>query len=292
MIRKNWIYELDVLRFGAIIMVLLCHIRFFSPTAGIELLNKYEISLGNWGVMIFFFISGVLLIGSKCGTIQEVKIFIVKKAIRIFPLYWLSLATTFLVFGFFAFKVRGFQYDLSMQNFIIQGIGAQVFFPAYKIPAMWYIGAILLFYLIYAGLSYFAKDNLLKFSIGTLILFIGMNLLQIAGYLDGRATYFYFVFIAGVLTGKILLTSPPDSHTIPSWIVFASYAAFAVYLFQFQILAGWSVILSSINVPVTILTLICGFPLVFVMGYFIQYGYDTLIKNHTVRNKIQKSDKE
>ena len=123
-------------------------------------------------------------------------------------MYWLSLATTFLVFGFFDFDIRGFQYDLSPLNLVVQGIGAQVFLPAFKIPAMWYIGAIWLFYLIYAGFSYIAKDNLLKFSIGTVILFIFLNFIQITGYLDERITYFFFVFIAGVLTGKALLNHP------------------------------------------------------------------------------------
>jgi peptidoglycan/LPS O-acetylase OafA/YrhL len=271
-------------------MVLLCHIRFFTPTDGFPLLHTYETSLGNWGVMIFFFISGVLLFGSNCDTVQNLKIFVINKAIRIFPLYWLSLATTFLVFGFFDFEIRGFQYDLSLLNLVVQGIGAQVFLPAFKIPAMWYIGAIWLFYLIYAGFSYVAQDNLLKFSIGTVILFIGLNFLQLIGYLDARIPYFYFVFIAGVLTGKAIITSHPDSYIAPDWIVFASYAAFTVYLFHFQILAGWSVILSSVGISGTILTMIFGFPAVFMIGYFIQYLFDISIKNKTIWEKIKKSE--
>jgi hypothetical protein len=143
---------------------------------------------------------------------------------------------------------------------------------------MWYIGVILLFYLTFAVLSFIAKDDLLKFSVGALILFIGLNILQIAGYLDAEAIPLYFVFITGVLLGKILLKSPPPTYIAPGWVVAGSYAAFAVYLFQFQILALWSALLLGVHLPVTILTVICGFPLIFMIGYFIQCWFDILVK--------------
>jgi peptidoglycan/LPS O-acetylase OafA/YrhL len=275
-IRKNRIYELDVLRFVAILLVLLCHIRFFVSTEGVPALQTYETYLGIWGVIIFLFIAGVLLPGSRCGSVAEVKSFLIKRAVRIYPLYWLSLGTTFLIFGYFSFRLRGFEYNVTLENFMVNAAGLQVFFPAFKIPAMWYIGVILLFYLVYAGLSCLTKGNMLQFSIGALILLICMGLLKIGGYLDDRVTDLFFIFIAGVLTGELLLASYQSSYIAPRWIVMASYAAFSVYLFQFQILALWSVILSLLTLPVTVTTILCGFPLIFITGYGIQYGFDLI----------------
>jgi hypothetical protein len=67
-------------------MILTDHIRFFAPTDGLPLLNKYEVPLGNWGVMIFLFISGILLMGSKCSNSQELKKFIIKKRHQDLPI--------------------------------------------------------------------------------------------------------------------------------------------------------------------------------------------------------------
>lgn len=91
--------EIDGLRAIAILMVLWWHASDFTSLYHIDDLKKDYLyfsltSLGAQGVTIFFFISGFLITGILIDTAHDkgcLKKFYIRRALRIFPLYYLGL---------------------------------------------------------------------------------------------------------------------------------------------------------------------------------------------------------
>lgn len=94
MIASRRIHEIDGLRFLAIFGVMVCHFR--PPfAAGLDFL-----SLGWMGVDLFFIISGYLITGNLLalrGTARPYRVFYWRRALRIFPPYYLVLGALLLL---------------------------------------------------------------------------------------------------------------------------------------------------------------------------------------------------
>lgn len=90
---SNTVFNLQALRAIAAFMVVIFHARDLLPFA-----EAFPFAVGNAGVNIFFFISGFIIAhASMAGDIGNPGRFIVKRAIRIVPMYWLMTIATVLV---------------------------------------------------------------------------------------------------------------------------------------------------------------------------------------------------
>lgn len=87
-------YLLDGYRIVAILMVLSVHIRGYLE--GTPAIVKRILGLGAYGVALYFILSGYF---SYSSVIKEAKMinYAKKKAIRILPMYYVSLLLTFIV---------------------------------------------------------------------------------------------------------------------------------------------------------------------------------------------------
>lgn len=123
----NRIYQLDVFRFIAALIVVLYHYLFRGYTADhLSDLNFSDISdyfkYGYLGINIFFMISGfVILLSIKDRSILK---FIISRISRLYPMYWICVLLTFMVillFGEprFTAEFSQFFYNLTMfHNYI------------------------------------------------------------------------------------------------------------------------------------------------------------------------------
>lgn len=90
-------YELDVMRFLAALAVMFYHFTFASsrllgtPAFGADILLRY----GYLGVDIFFMISGYVVLMSAMN--KSPKYFVVSRAVRLYPAYWVCCIITFAV---------------------------------------------------------------------------------------------------------------------------------------------------------------------------------------------------
>ena len=149
--------ELDVLRGFAALNVMLYHYtsRYF------ELFNiknpiQYEWYFGHHGVELFFMISGFVIFMSL-QNIKNIKDFVLKRAIRLYPVYWICILIT-LSFSIFFSSARSADFSffqILMNLTMIQGI--------FEIPNIdgvyWSLLPELFFYTLMGALYYF---NLLK----------------------------------------------------------------------------------------------------------------------------------
>ena len=222
-LKKERLVVFDFIRLFAILMVVLSHTLKVGNL-------PFDIGyLGILGNALFFFISGYLIYlnNSKFDSKKDIVKFYKKRVLRIYPLYVLAILSCMLLsiiignvmlFGDIRFHTP-FEIIASI-------LGLQmVFYP--KLVAeplvLWFIGMILIFYIIYPLAMYFSRQNIVKyiilscFAIGLLVL-----VKVFTGFIGGGVFEYYFVFVAGVLAAwiQIFKSNHIKILNITSWIIF------------------------------------------------------------------------
>jgi peptidoglycan/LPS O-acetylase OafA/YrhL len=129
-------------------------------------------------------------------TTAEMLAFWKKRIIRIYPLYWLALVSFF---------VLGTEIDLSSSGMLIQLSGLQsLLAPRFIYPSsiIWFVGVILIFYLIYPLIVHPSRDgaHLILASCAVLLPFVVVRLAF--DIIDFRFFMYYGIFVAGILASK------------------------------------------------------------------------------------------
>jgi peptidoglycan/LPS O-acetylase OafA/YrhL len=230
--RKKFI-ELDILRIiSCLIVVVIIHIpNNYAYPITIEL-SQYGIfmlhTLGIFTAMgSFVFISGFTLMikkksqketkvandgrerdnteikegkrerkKKKNNKFHYLKSFLKNRFIRIVPLYWMAL-TIFLIL---------FTDSSTEASYIISHIfGLQIFMAprlGYPIWTIWFIGILLLYYLIFIFLNYL--DSIKKIIPAAILILFGLILLRLNfRVIEYRFFLYYILFIAGIIAAKI-----------------------------------------------------------------------------------------
>lgn len=172
--KRKWLPEVDVLKGLAILMVVYVHLDSFLYNYNFVYNTQTFVVV--IGLGLFFFISGYILsYNNRFKDRSDVIIFYKKRLFRIYPLYWLSLISIIVVFGLLQVTPGvSFQYDLSIPNLAVNFLGLQSVIPGHEIPPLWFIGDILLCYLLYPIAIRFSND--IK---GMILILLGMGIVCI-----------------------------------------------------------------------------------------------------------------
>jgi peptidoglycan/LPS O-acetylase OafA/YrhL len=219
---KKRLRELDILRATAIFLVVLFHLPFDlnSPLAEAPAF-AYMVLLG---MALFFFLSGFAIDLNNKGiaTRADLGTFFRKRATRIFPLYWVATASSILAllivlsvlhtslsdvvqYGLIEQKT----YDLSLGGIVLSFLGAQVLLgPRFiNVPNRWFVGTILVCYLLYPVIAYFGKDDvrriLLVSAALVLCLLAARVTFNVVG--DDRLYIYFGFFVGGIIVRRINL---------------------------------------------------------------------------------------
>lgn len=140
------IRSFDFIRFIAVFMIIVFH--FYAATPYVE---RYVPLWGREAVAMFFIISGAGLINRYYDSIH-VREFYIKRAKSIFPAFWLSYLIMFL----WNYVESGFHFTSTVPavNFIftilgIDGLITSVGIPTFYIIGEWFLGVIIILYLIF-----------------------------------------------------------------------------------------------------------------------------------------------
>lgn len=205
---KLWFPEIDVLKAAAILLVVFCHIdNYVSCYDLIRLIDGYAALIG---LSIFFFTSGFLLsqINPVINSIKDIKKFYTKKFLRIFPLYWVALVGLAIIFGPWQINPGNVEpYNLSLNNLFLHFLGLQGIFPYGNIQSMWFVGVIVLFYLLYPLIAYISRSSFETLTVSSIIFILLAILHFFAGLIDINALIYYPLFISGIFINQTLYSS-------------------------------------------------------------------------------------
>lgn len=190
------IQEFDILRALAIMMLMVHHSEAYGLKLfgfSLEGLNPYfeAVLLG-----IFFFISGYFTGRSFQKENKGSVTFFFSRMVRIFPPYLLAVVLYIFLLGVTLKKFNLFVY-LTGTHFIFAPNYAKI------VLTLWYVGAIILFYLIFSLLlaNIHSTRGLI---IGAAIVFAVIYALhQWTGLIDQRFFKYYTVFLTGILCVRL-----------------------------------------------------------------------------------------
>ena len=196
------LFELDLLRVMGMLLILYSHSTAYlgwSPR-----LNWLLPHPGAVGLSLFFFMSGFLLKRSLNGSGKIFKpwTFFKNRSIRIFPLYWLSIAVFVLVFHY-ANLFHSYNFDPVLGTTLAHVSAIQLLLSSEvaEIPTLWYVGALIPYYILFAvG----ARLTLLKFFLFNVLILVSLYYLQFTLQseglltLDTRLLVHYPTFLLGV----------------------------------------------------------------------------------------------
>ena len=168
------------LRFIAAFLVVICHAEEFKYIWGIREQNTWDLHffsmMGELAVTFFFVLSGflitylLLLEKERTGTIN-MKGFYMRRVLRIFPLYYLTVILGLFVFPHFSIldfpgwtaEINGnFWIKVAMYMVFLSNLAAASIFPVPYAVHTWSIGVEEQFYLIWPFMVKYGKNTLLS----------------------------------------------------------------------------------------------------------------------------------
>ena len=204
--------NLDPLRFVLASFVIFYHVPMLSKNQGLPYFSEAAIfNRGTEAVYMFFALSGFLIVGQiyrlKKKGVFSIRNFLMRRSLRILPLYYLIV-----FFGFFFYWVFLPFVNIPFENNypLLEGFALALFFvpnildilykPGGILEVLWSIGIEVQFYLFVAPALYFFKARrlLLVLSIISIVYFLLFHF----SALDFLKTYnfvFFFIFIGGLV---------------------------------------------------------------------------------------------
>jgi len=200
---EHRVLHFDSMRSIAILIILIYHLPGYSlnfydlNTIGIGIdLSVFREFSKYFGLGLFIFISGYLsnLKGRGFADTDAVKEYILRKAVKIFPLYYLALV----LFYYF--------YDVKEPIRITTHIlGLQLIFASQFVkptPTLWFIGLIVIYYAIYVFIKADKIGDLTKVLALALFPLIVVAVHEMFGVMDLRIVLYYGVFLLGLYSGN------------------------------------------------------------------------------------------
>jgi Predicted acyltransferases len=198
---RKRLLELDAVRAVAILMLVATHLIYYFHSNLFGLENVLGTYLELFGLGTFFFLSGFVLgyNNRKFNGWSDVASFFKKRLLRIYPLYLVALA---IAVGAFILLPSQSHQSLSSAGVLIYALGLQGLLAPRYVPdfyMFWFVGVILLCYLIYPLMMRYGSNNkirLLLISGAIFALFLAMRLSF--RIVDTRFFLYYFIFVSGI----------------------------------------------------------------------------------------------
>lgn len=260
---KRYIF-LDLIRIVAMVFVFLHHLRFHFIESGLYPINNLwpEWLFGDLGVSLFIFLSGIGLTISSIQKGLDLKSFYSRRFLRIYPLYWISFSITLM---FFYIKNGGY---LSLDKFLFSLTGFNAYLESFYrtnsyIFVDWFIGLIVILYIIYPFLFYAYKKNKYIFMLLTLIVSSFSLIIFPSNMYMRFVQNRLFEFSLGILFAEIVLLD-----NIKIYITLLIMGLSILYVFNlFRFNAGFIIIIQF-----------CMYDIAFLSFFYIATSF--LIKNH------------
>jgi peptidoglycan/LPS O-acetylase OafA/YrhL len=276
--------EIDILK-CAILLIILCHLGFFLNFSIDAYPSLHYAYLGPtfayMGLSMFIFASGYTL-ASRYKSLknkEDITQYFKKRIIRIYPIWWIGLLFEFIIFGIFHINPNPYSENFfSFMGLLYQFIGVHGFFKADMDIGGghidWFIGTIIVYYVIYAIIAKYARDDI-EILIISLCTYIICYLYHI---LDSRFYLYYPVFLIGIFAGRynlLNITHPyfsQISQSVQGIISYIAQASYATYVIHQPLLSVVKYFNNKLGVagPMEICVVLITSLIVIIIGYHIQ----------------------
>lgn len=201
---KNKFFELELLRVTAIFLILYDH---STPYLGWDArVSSFMKIPGAVGLGMFFALSGFLIQRSRSiqGSDFNAVSFLKKRLTRIFPLYWIAIVFFIIRFHYFSVSGHSSSFDPLLPTFGAHFLALQLFFipVTSEIFTLWYIGALVPYYLLFASTTKFKFHKFLSLNLLVLIAFVLLKLVlsrKGIDLIDIRLILHYPTFLLGTV---------------------------------------------------------------------------------------------
>ncbi|MCR5398577.1 MAG: acyltransferase [Lachnospiraceae bacterium] len=164
--KKNRRFSFDAVRCIAVFCILLCHfnarysfVYFGNDMKDYMLLSQYPFGLflGDLGVSLFFIISGASLYYNYYDELNVLQ-FYKKRALSIYPMFWVAYLTLFI---FRAKDMLASETPIGYMLLTVTGMDGYLsgVLPNFYLIGEWFLGAIILLYLIFPFIRYLYRYN-------------------------------------------------------------------------------------------------------------------------------------
>ena len=220
-------YSFDIIRTIAVFCILLCHfnarysfIYYGEDLREYMLLSQYpfKLFLGDLGVSLFFIISGASLYYNYRDSL-DIKTFYRKRFLKLYPMFWIAYLTIF------AIRAKDMlSSGIPVCNLIFTVIGMDGYLngviPTFYLIGEWFLGCIILIYLIFPLLRSLYKRNRYILWAVVLILYFFFSLKDTIPGLNKSSII--FVRIPEVLFGMeyagYIRKKESDQDSLPRWV--------------------------------------------------------------------------
>jgi peptidoglycan/LPS O-acetylase OafA/YrhL len=229
---ENRVIVFDIVRAFAILLILFHHLPQHSFDFHVFSLKGHLLDLTflyGWesylGLGLFVFISGYLLTMTNPSfeRWRDIKQFVLKRVLRIFPLYMVALVLFIALSG----EIRS---SLNICTFLLNLLGLQIIFASKDcspLLTLWFVGLILSYYYLFIILVKFGGGiRRLIASAGVIFLLSGL-LIQRMGWMDERFLFYLPLFVAGILGARYqLIEKMKFSHALLISLLFIIFVGF------------------------------------------------------------------
>ena len=195
--KKERLFYLDFVRAIAAISIVITHFNakfiFLDPPMVEKAVLTTTVGksyIGDWGVSLFFIISGAALMyvyNEKC----EWKTFYKKRFLSIYPMFWMAYVLGFVYFVIVNHVIPGsvlpkWRFLFSVAGF--DGLLAANGFPTYYLLGEWFLGVIILVYILFPVLRKVLNEKPVLFVVLVILSYAGGLLLCYKGPYPASST--------------------------------------------------------------------------------------------------------
>ncbi len=235
---KNRVIEFDIVRVLAILVILFHHLSQHSFDFHVFHLKGCLLDLtfiywweSYFGLGLFVFVSGYLLSKANPSFERwgEIKQFIIRRYIRIFPLYIIAL-------GLFIALSDPIRDSLNICTLVLNLLGLQIISNSNDCPpllTLWFVGLILSYYYVFITLEKYGRSAIEFIILVFAILLCGVLLRKIIGLMDERSFFYFGIFAVGILAARYqLIEKMKFKHVLfvlPLFIILVYFYAAFIY---------------------------------------------------------------
>ena len=206
---KKRVFELDFIRAIAAVLIVITHFNarymfigteeaYSKMVIGIDTFNLY---IGALGVALFFIISGMALMMTYENGLS-LKTFYQKRFWSIYPMFWIAYLAAFL-HQFYCY--RAINQGIPKQNIIFSVLGLDGYLlncnvPVFYILGEWFLGFIIMFYILFPLLRW----GVIKHPVVTAIITVGLYVLFNIWYpleVPSEKSLFLFIRLPEIMFG-------------------------------------------------------------------------------------------